>query len=79
MVNLFEAGTTEQIVNTPYHPYTRALVDSSPKSNLEIPAKSRLLTLPVHNTTTTAFTYWLSFRTKMSKSTKKVCYRTKNN
>lgn len=41
-----EAGTTEQIFNQPYHPYTRALVDSSPKSNFDIPIKSRLMTLP---------------------------------
>tara|TARA_R110000737_G_scaffold63079_2_gene90525 strand:+ start:3527 stop:4519 length:993 start_codon:yes stop_codon:yes gene_type:complete len=41
-----EAGTTEQIFNQPYHPYTRALVDSSPKSNRMIPNKSRLMTLP---------------------------------
>ncbi len=41
-----EAGTTEQIFNQPYHPYTAALVDSSPKSNMSIPAKSRLMALP---------------------------------
>lgn len=41
-----EAGTTEQIFNTPYHPYTRALVDSSPRANIDIPVKSRLMTLP---------------------------------
>ena len=41
-----EAGTTKQIFETPFHPYTKALVDSSPKSNLNIPAKSRLMTLP---------------------------------
>ena len=41
-----EAGTTEQIFNQPYHPYTRALVDSSPKANMQIPNKSRLMTLP---------------------------------
>lgn len=41
-----EAGTTKQIFNQPYHPYTRALVDSSPKSNSNLPPKSRLLTLP---------------------------------
>lgn len=40
-----EAGTTEQIFNQPYHPYTRALVDSSPKANVQLPAKSRLMTL----------------------------------
>lgn len=41
-----EAGTTEQIFTQPYHPYTRALVDSSPKANILIPSKSRLMTLP---------------------------------
>lgn len=41
-----EAGTTEQIFTTPYHPYTRALVDSSTKANVDIPPKSRLMTLP---------------------------------
>ena len=41
-----EAGTTEQIFNQPYHPYTRALVDSSPRANRMIPNKSRLMTLP---------------------------------
>lgn len=41
-----EAGTTSHIFNKPYHPYTRALVDSSPKANMNIPQKSRLMTLP---------------------------------
>ncbi len=41
-----EAGTTKQIFNKPLHPYTKALVDSSPKANLQLPAKSRLITLP---------------------------------
>jgi len=41
-----EAGTTTQIFNEPFHPYTRALVDSSPKANLDIPVKSRLMALP---------------------------------
>ncbi|WP_448566498.1 peptide ABC transporter ATP-binding protein [Thalassotalea ganghwensis] len=41
-----EAGTTEQIFTKPYHPYTRALVDSSPSANIQIPAKARLMTLP---------------------------------
>lgn len=41
-----EAGTTEQIFKTPYHPYTKALVDSSTKANTEITPKSRLMALP---------------------------------
>jgi cationic peptide transport system ATP-binding protein len=41
-----EAGTTTQIFSKPLHPYTRALVDSSPSANLHLPAKSRLKTLP---------------------------------
>jgi len=41
-----EAGTTEQIFTKPMHPYTRALVDSSPQANLQLPVKSRLMTLP---------------------------------
>jgi len=41
-----EAGTTQHIFKQPYHPYTRALVDSSPKANMDIPLKSRLMTLP---------------------------------
>ncbi|MBU2893898.1 ATP-binding cassette domain-containing protein [Colwellia sp. D2M02] len=41
-----EAGTTEQIFAKPMHPYTRALVDSSPNANLQLPAKSRLMALP---------------------------------
>lgn len=40
-----EAGTTTQILEQPYHPYTRALVDSSPKANRHLPPKSRLTTL----------------------------------
>ena len=41
-----EAGTTKQIFETPFHPYTRALVDSSPKANMNFPSKSRLMALP---------------------------------
>ncbi len=41
-----EAGTTKQIFKSPYHPYTKALLDSSPKANVELPPKSRLMTLP---------------------------------
>lgn len=41
-----EAGTTQQIFGKPFHPYTRALLDSSLKANHQLPAKSRLMTLP---------------------------------
>lgn len=41
-----EAGTTQQIFNQPYHPYTKALLDSSPKANADLPLKSRLMALP---------------------------------
>lgn len=41
-----EAGTTSQIFNQPFHPYTRALLESSPKANVQLPKKSRLVTLP---------------------------------
>jgi len=41
-----EAGTTKQIFEQPFHPYTRALIDSSPKANMSLPAKSRLMALP---------------------------------
>ena len=41
-----EAGTTEQIFTHPFHPYTRALLDSNPKANNELPPKSKLPTLP---------------------------------
>jgi len=41
-----EAGTTKQIFEQPFHPYTRALVDSSPKANMGLPTKSRLSALP---------------------------------
>ncbi|WP_286266016.1 peptide ABC transporter ATP-binding protein [Thalassotalea atypica] len=41
-----EAGTTKQIFNQPFHPYTRALLDSSLKANSDLPPKSRLVALP---------------------------------
>jgi len=41
-----EAGTTHQIFNQPFHPYTKALIDCSAKANIHLPAKSRLMTLP---------------------------------
>ena len=41
-----EAGTTSQIFTQPYHPYTKALLDSSLKANSQVPAKSRLMALP---------------------------------
>lgn len=41
-----EAGTTKQIFSTPFHPYTRALVDSSPHANSKLERKSHLSALP---------------------------------
>ena len=41
-----EAGTTQQIFNQPFHPYTQALLNSSPKANSDLPVKSRLMALP---------------------------------
>lgn len=41
-----EAGTTKQIFETPYHPYTRALLDSSLTAHSNLPPKSRLMALP---------------------------------
>ena len=41
-----EAGTTNQIFGQAMHPYTKALLDSSPKANIQLPQKSRLVTLP---------------------------------
>ncbi len=41
-----EGGTTRQIFTQPYHPYTQALLDSSPKANMQLPKKSRLAALP---------------------------------
>lgn len=41
-----ESGTTQQIFNQPFHPYTKALLDSSPKANVNLPVKSRLMALP---------------------------------
>ncbi|TKB44696.1 peptide ABC transporter ATP-binding protein [Thalassotalea mangrovi] len=41
-----EAGTTSQIFDTPYHPYTKALIASSPKFQAHWQKKSRLDTLP---------------------------------
>jgi len=41
-----EAGNTDQIFSKPMHPYTQALVGSSTRANLQLPTKSRLMTLP---------------------------------
>ncbi len=41
-----EAGTTEQIFKTPFHPYTKALLSSSPKLSKHLAKKTRLETLP---------------------------------
>jgi len=41
-----EAGTTKQIFEQPYHPYTRALLDSSLTANSNVPPKTRLMALP---------------------------------
>ncbi len=41
-----EAGSTDQIFNTPFHPYTKALMDSTPTAEKQIVSKSRLPTLP---------------------------------
>jgi len=40
-----EAGTTEQIFAHPFHPYTQALLDSSPNANILISAKAKLTAL----------------------------------
>lgn len=41
-----EAGSTEQIFNTPFHPYTKALMDSTPRADKVIAKKAKLATLP---------------------------------
>lgn len=41
-----EAGTTKQIFECPLHPYTKALIDSSPLAHSDLPAKSHLTALP---------------------------------
>lgn len=41
-----EAGTTTQIFSTPFHPYTKALVESTPHTNLALEPKSKLSALP---------------------------------
>ncbi|WP_371377223.1 oligopeptide/dipeptide ABC transporter ATP-binding protein [Thalassotalea aquiviva] len=41
-----EAGTTEQIFKTPFHPYTKALIASTPHPSMALNKNSRLHTLP---------------------------------
>jgi len=41
-----ESGTWQQVLETPHHPYTEALLRASPKFNEGLPPKSRLHTLP---------------------------------
>ncbi|WP_076418185.1 oligopeptide/dipeptide ABC transporter ATP-binding protein [Colwellia sp. UCD-KL20] len=41
-----EAGTTEQIFTTPFHPYTKALVESTSHASLTLEPKSKLSALP---------------------------------
>lgn len=41
-----EAGNTEQIFSTPFHPYTKALVESTAHANFTTPPKTRLSALP---------------------------------
>jgi cationic peptide transport system ATP-binding protein len=40
-----EAGKIKQIFAHPFHPYTKALIDSSPKSNTWVAPKSKLIAL----------------------------------
>lgn len=40
-----EAGTTAQIFSTPFHPYTKALVESTSHTSLELEPKSKLSAL----------------------------------
>jgi len=41
-----ESGLSDQIFDHPFHPYTKALLDSSPESSTFVPPKSKLSALP---------------------------------
>ncbi len=41
-----ESASRRQIVETPYHPYTQALLNAMPDFSQDIPHKSKLVTLP---------------------------------
>ena len=42
---MVESGSSEQIFNRPYHPYTQALINAVPDFHLNLPHKSRLFAL----------------------------------
>jgi cationic peptide transport system ATP-binding protein len=43
---MVETGVREQILNTPHHPYTDALLNALPDYSQDLPHKSLLTTLP---------------------------------